>query len=553
MSKPVLVDAQGRPLSSATAHEGANRESRELASWTPGHYSADGELLPEMETLRNRTRDLIRNNGVASGAVQTHVDEVIGSGLLLNAKPDRRALGLKGDDRADEMDELEDEMEAKFDAWAEDICCYADASRRSRFSGLMAQAYRTYLSSFEILATGEWLRRPGYPFRTAVQMIDPARLSNPPGRSNDDSIREGVEMGPMGEPVAYQIASHIEGDFYQGIRTPTRTWKRVPRETSWGRQLVIHIYDNEQPGQSRGKNGLASVLLKHKMVDRWERVALEAAAFNAMYAAYIQSALDWPAVAQAIGAGPENDPTLAYMANRADFHRESYVQFNGLKVPHLFPGEELKHMAPQHPTAAFNSFEEASLRHLAAGWNLTYEQISRDYSKTNYSSARAALLGAWRFFSNKQYLVGGWYATQVYALWLEEALERGAQGDPQGIVLPAGMPDFYEAKTAWCGCEWIGPGRGHIDPMKEWNANKLKYSMRLTTLEQLASEDGMRWRTLVDQHVQERRYAAKRGLDLSSLDSPSPAAPGQEKEEKEKDDDDAGGDERRAQPKEVVA
>jgi lambda family phage portal protein len=518
MAKSVIVDERGRPLS-AYAHEGADLAGRELGTWYPGQFSADGELLPELETLRDRTRDLIRNNGVASGAVQMHVDNVIGSGLLLNAKPDRRALGLKGEDRAEEMDELEDEIEAKFDAWSEDVCCYVDASRKSRFSGLLAQAYRSYLMSFEILATGEWLPRRGSLYSTAVQMIDPARLSNPLGKQDDDVFRGGVERGPMGEPVAYHIASHVESDFIN-IRTGMRTWDRVARETTWGRQMVIHVFDNDQPGQSRGKNGITAVLLKHKMLDKFAKVSLEAAAFNAMYAAYIQSSLDWPSVAAAMGASTsaDTDPTLKYLQNRVDFHEAGSVRFNGLRVPHLFPGEELKHLTPQHPTPAFNAFEEAALRYLAAGWNLTYEQLSRDYSKTNYSSARAALLEAWRFFSGKQYLIGGWFATQIYALWLEEALDRGE------IVLPAGLPDFYAAKTSWCSCEWIGPGRGHIDPLKEANANKVRYQMNLETLESLAAQDGRRWREIIDQRAQETRYAARRGVDISQVGGPTPVA-----------------------------
>ena len=555
MAKSVIVDERGRPFM-RTAHEGADLAGRELGGWFPGRFSADGALLPELETLRDRTNDIIRNNGFASGAVQTHVDNVIGSGLLLNAKPDRRALGVKPEDEAMQeiLDELEDEIEAKFDAWSEDLGCYADASRKARLSGLLAQAYRSYLMSFEILATAEWLKRPGTKYRTAVQLIDPARLSNPHGKSDDEVFRAGVERGPMGEPVAYHIASHIQGDFI-GIRQGIQTWTRVPRETPWGRQMVIHVFDNDQPGQSRGKNGLVSVLKKHKMVDKWEGVALEAAIFNAMYAAYIQSSLDWQSVAQAMGAATASndastDPTLYYLKNASAFHKAAgSVTFNGLKVPHLFPGEELKHLAPQHPTAAFNAFEEAALRYLAAGWNLTYEQLSRDYSKTNYSSARAALLEAWRFFSGKQYTVGGFFATQVYALWLEEAIERGE------IVLPAGLPDFYEAKAAWCTCDWIGPGRGHIDPLKEENARKVRFSMKLTTLEREAALDGNRWRDLIDQHAQEARYAKKRGVDIAGLGGPTPVAqpPDAPERGQEEERTDVAPDEKPDQPSQLRA
>jgi hypothetical protein len=55
--------------------------------------SADSDLLSELPTLVSRSRDLTRNHGVAAGAIQTLVDNVIGTGLRLAAIPDYRALG----------------------------------------------------------------------------------------------------------------------------------------------------------------------------------------------------------------------------------------------------------------------------------------------------------------------------------------------------------------------------------------------------------------------------------------------------------------------------
>jgi lambda family phage portal protein len=491
-----ILDHRGRPMAYHTAHEAADKTSNELASWNAGSYSPDRALIPELETLRDRTKDMIRNHGIASGAVQTHLDNIVGCGMLLDAKPDRRALGLKG----------------------EDNCCYIDASRRSRFSGLLAQAYRSYLTSFEILGTSEWVPKRGYPYKTAVQMVDPARLSNPLGERDDTKLRAGVKLDDMGAPIGYWIASQVSND-YAGMSNALRTWKLVPRETPWGRQMVMHIYDNDEPGQSRGKNGIVSVLAKMKMLEKFEHATLQAAILNAMYAAVIESSLDWPSVANAIGAGdPSTDPTLNYLSNINTFHREGNVRYNGVKIPHLFPGEKLELKSPEHPTTAFSSFTEATLRYIAAGFGLTYEQLSKDYSKTNYSSARAAMLESWQFFNGKQYHIAGRFSSMVYALWFEEAIERGE------LVLPSGLPDFYEAKAAWTKCNWIGPGRGHIDPLKEANATKVEMSSGLTTLQIEAAKRGRRWQDLIDQRAQEDRYARSRGVDPDQLRGITPVA-----------------------------
>lgn len=510
VSMPVLVDHRGNPIS-ASSHYGADLISPELQSWNPASSSADGALLPELDTLRNRTQDMIRNHGLTSGAVQIHLDNIIGAGLRLAAKPDWRALGLTAQQAAD----WSRHVETEFRQWADDIDCYCDASRRKRFAGILAQGYRSYLNSFEILGTLEWLNRPGARYRTAVQLIDPARLSNPAGRQDSTSLRGGIELDGMGAPVAYWISSGIPGD---PMQTGMVQWRRVPRETPWGRRMVIHVYDEERAGQTRGKNGIVSVLAKLKMLEKFEQVTLQAAILNAMYAAVIQSSMDWQTVGAAVGApGSGGSPVVSYMKDRATWHQGGNVRYNGVKIPHLFPGEELKLLSPQHPSAAFSQFEEATLRHIAGGLNLSYEQMSRDYSKSNYSSARAAMLEGWRFFSSRRHFIGGWFATQVYAAWLEEAMDRRI------VETPAGAPGFLEAKTAWSRCKWIGPGRGHIDPLKEANATKVEYSMGLTTLEKEAAERGEDWEELLEQRAYERQRMTELGIDPSQMLAPTPA------------------------------
>lgn len=77
-----------------TSYKGASLSAKELLSWRPLRHSADMELDGELSTLVARSRDLIRNNGIASGAIQTLVDNVVGNGLKLVSIPDHRILGL---------------------------------------------------------------------------------------------------------------------------------------------------------------------------------------------------------------------------------------------------------------------------------------------------------------------------------------------------------------------------------------------------------------------------------------------------------------------------
>lgn len=493
----LILDSSGRPFR-MVAHEAASRTSDELARWNPSMLSADAAYLPEREILQSRTADMIRNNGIASGAVQIHLDNVIGSGLTLSAKPDAPALGIE----QDAAEELEEQIETRWRQWAYDIDCHCDATRQAQFPGLLAQAYRSYLTAFEITASAEWLpRRRAY--ATAIQLIDPLRLSQPQGMPENDRMRAGIEFDALGAPIAYHVSSeHRISPF---MSDKMLTWTRIPRETSWGRTRFIHIFDIEQPGLSRGKNGIVSVLSKLKMLEKFEQASLQAAILNAVYAAVIESPMDWQSVGGALGAGAEADPMLQYMGNVSEWHKASKIRYNGLQIPHLFPGEKFELKSPEHPMANFGQFEEAVLRYIAAGYNLSYEQLSRDYSKTNYSSARAAMLESYRFFHGRQTFIGGRFASVVYALWMEEAFDRG------DLQVPAGAPSFWDAKTAYTRAQWIGPGRGHVDPLKEANGDKVYFSMGVGTLEEMYAARGQDWREQIRQRAQERKFVDELG------------------------------------------
>lgn len=509
MSDIRILDKNGKPLPPVVfggggGYEGA-RASRELMTWTPALRSADAELLPDLNSLQARVHDLSRNYALVSGGMQAQLDNVIGSGLKLVAKPDYRALGISADDAA----AWARETEAKYRQWADDIDCYCDASRQQPIAGLLGMAYRSFMTTGEIVGTAEWLDRHPFKFKTAIQLIDSARLSNPYGQNDTDALRAGIERSKFAEPIAYHFRNALPSDARFG--SDTYTWQRVEKETPWGRTKVFHIFDPDLPGQTRGKASIVAGIAKAKVLERFQKTALEAAIVNSMYAAVIESDFDYAQAAEALeGTGQATDLATSALESQAAFHAQTGgVRMDGVKIPHLYPGESLKFTSSNHPGPNFSEFEKATLRHLASALNISYEQLARDYSDTNYSGARAGMIEAWKFFTQRRFKIAGRLSTIWYALWLEEAIDSGT------VILPAGAPDFYAAKTAWTRCSWIGPGKGSIDPLKESKSDQIELEMGTLTLEMACAERGYDWEDVLEQRAREQRTLTRLGVVLN--------------------------------------
>ena len=491
MSSTSILGPDGRPLASQTAHRGASLSARELSSWRPVAGSADADLLDELPTLVSRSRDLVRNHGVASGAIQTLVDNVVGTGLRLSALPDYKALGR---DKT-WADDWSRQTEALWRSWADSTEC--DAARSLTFTGLTTQIFRSGLINGEALALPLWLPNRGQRFATTLQLVEPDRLGSPVDRRTDTRLRAGIEVDAYGAPMAYWVAKTHPGDRYLGSGLTAVAYERIPTMTRFGRRRVIHVHDKERTGQNRGKPILTSILPLFKMLDHYERSELQAAVVNAMIAAFIETPLDGEAISELFG-GSAHD----YLAARNEWQ----VKLQGGAVIPVFPGDKVAPFTPSRPNAAYGSFVENVLRHIGTGLNLPFELLMKDFSKTNYSSARAALMEAWRFFLGRRAWLATYWARPVYELWLEEAIH-------QGLI---DAPGFYQHPALWTRCKWIGPGRGWIDPVKEVKASKLRLDIGLSTLEDECATQGLDWEEVLEQRAREQTKLRELGLSTAS-------------------------------------
>jgi lambda family phage portal protein len=518
-TKPRLIDEFGKPLAvprrrdqavggtSWQAYDAGGWNTPETKDWNTWLASPDVEINFLRDTIVARVRDLVRNDGWASGAVTRILDSVVGADFRLVAKPDWRALEVhdKAFDRV-WADEFGRAAEARWRNWAYDPGRYCDSGRRYTVPQLFRLAFRGELVDGESLMVVNWLpqrRGPGRArYATSLLVVDPDRLSNPQMAIDTHFRRGGVEIDEFGAAVAYHIRRAHQGDWFSAADTVI--WDQIERETEFGRPVVLHAFDSDRPAQHRGSGGIfAPILGRMKMLARYDAVELQAAVVNAIFAAYIESPYDDEQVRDALDGG---DGVSQYQMLRGQYHKERGIKLDQVVIPRLFPGEKITSVDAKRPASNYASFEGAVLRNAATAIGVSAEQLSQDWSKTNYSSARGALLEAWKTLSRRQKNFAAATASPVYGAFLEESMDRNE------LPLPAGAPDFIEERAAYSACLWMGPPRGWIDPVKEAQAAVLRMDAGLSTLEQECAEQGLDWEDQLAQRAIERARFKELGL-----------------------------------------
>jgi len=517
------LKAGALPAVQAAAHTAASADDHYLQTWSPLAGSADADLIPDLGTIVSRSRDVARNSGIAAGANQTYKDNIVGHVLRLVSKPDARLLGWEPERAA----AWARETEAEFRTWSETTEC--DATQSMTLLGLTTQAMSAAFLNGEALAIPIWQGRPNGRWGTRLQMVEADRLSTPPGRESQENMRGGIEVDRYGAPVAYWIRRRHPGDRYQLWDYGPEAWERIPAFTPWGRRRVIHLHDKERTGQSRGKPALTAILKQFVLSGLYGTAELESAVSNSKIAAVIESGLPPESVAQLLGLsgvdGVESGSSTAQDSDASAFDIWN-KQVEGFKSGGAFLslplGARINGFRPQRPNTAFEAFMATVLKHMAAGLNIPYELLLKDFTQTNYSSARAALLEAWRFFHGRRRWLMDYWLSPIYELWMEEAVNRA--------MIDA--PDFYARRYGYLRSRWIFAGRGYVDPTKEAKGAQIRLDTAISTLETECAEQGLDWEEVLDQRKIERDAMAERGLlDQAEASALAPAETSPETQE----------------------
>ncbi|WP_316206001.1 phage portal protein [Bradyrhizobium sp. SZCCHNR3058] len=483
-------------LNLAGQYAGARGNRAALKAWRPHPGSADGDTIGDLPSLRSRSRDLNRNNPIATGARSTSRANIIGSGLRARSKINHGLLGMS--EAAAEG--WERHTETLFDLWAQSKLC--DITLAQNFYELQALVFNTVFESGDTFVLRRKPKHPNALVPLALNVVEADRVATPTDKQNDFYIRDGVKIDDDGAPVSYFVLDDHPGDNPNYTQT---NYREIPAygEKS-GEQMVLHIFERMRPGLNRGIPQLAAVIELLKQLDRFTDAELMKAVVSSFFTVFLKTDGDdglAPAMPQ--GAYP------GFGANEVTMGPGTIVDIG--------TNEEIQTAQPAN-TANFDPFFTSVVRQIGVALSIPFELLMLHFT-ASYSASRAALEMAAMFFRDRRTWLVRNFCAPVYEWFMTDAINAG-------LITAPGFFEDPVKRAAWLGAQWIGPARIILDPLKEWKAETEAVNLGARTIEAVIIErGGDDFEQTTTQRAREHKARAEAKLEPETLAGTGSAAP----------------------------
>lgn len=411
----------------------AGKNGRRGSSWNVPSSSANSAIGLVLQNLRNRSRDLMENNPYVKKAVEVMAANIVGTGIRPSFNFD--------DER------LETILANEWRKWAEK----SDVD----FDGIYNLYAIQDLAIITTIVSGECLilrRRDnrGGKMNYSLQLLEGDYLDNGHDgtKYNDGSYdRMGIKFDRSGRRVGYWIYhSH-----------PSETWRTDIKSRLVPAEDVIHVFYKARPGQDRGVPWGHASFIRANELDRTEDARIMQQMIAACFAAFVHDNGADPSVMNPTG----DDPDL------------EYERIEPGRVEKLPPGKNISFANPPS-VEGFPDFAKHIVRGISAGFGISYEAVSNDFSNVNFSSARMAWIEMQRAVRRYQLRVATPMLNKIFS-WFMEAAEFNKVVDQE---------DSDKIPT------WTMPGREILDPVKEATGTAKLLDANLITWSEAIRQSG---------------------------------------------------------------
>ena len=293
-----------------------------------------------------------------------------------------------------------------------------------------------------------------------LQVIEPEQLD--PLYSVLPDTRYGITFDAWGKPLKYNFFKkpQNDGNFADGIqRVP------VPAED------VLHIFSRERPGQWRGIPRLtAAILAIYEMDELTDATLVKQKAAQAV---------GWIIKKRSSGSAPivGNMDSLSNTIVPGAEEEESSTQIQKVVpggVHYLEEDEDFEFAETTDIGNNFVTLLEHQWRLIASCLDVTYEQLTGDMSKVNFSSIRAGLIEFRRRVSMVQQLF-------FINLGMEPLLKRFKEY----------VAVYSTQAAATSSYKYVFPKQEWVDPLKDSQADLLEVRAGFATLQEKLAERGV--------------------------------------------------------------
>lgn len=448
----------------------AARGGRLFSDFIGSSNSADSELRYTLEVMRNRSRELVRDNEFARRYMNLLKTNIVGDqGFQLQIKA-RNADGT--------LDAAGNTIiENAFVSWGR----LGNPTADGRMSWIDCQKFVVENMARDGEVFVKKLRGNKYRDGFGIQFLEAELIDEKKNETldNGNEIRMGIEIDRAHRPIAYYVLTSHPGDRYHYATSDKHV--RVPADE------MIHIYMPTRTHQTRGEPFMVASMSAMKHLHAYR----EAEVIAARIAASKMGILTSPGGEEYIGDDRHEDHMPVIDVEPGSFHQ-------------LPSGYSFEMFDPKHPTTGFGEFESAMLRGVASGLNVSYAALSNDLSSVNYSSIRQGALDERDGYRSLQMFVIQHFVEPVFREWLSSAMDFGA------IPIPASKFDKFADNVHFRGRGW-----NWVDPLKEMNAAVVGLNNGILSMQDVAAHYGRDAEETFNQISRDKELAAQYGLSMA--------------------------------------
>ncbi|MFN9090939.1 MAG: phage portal protein [Alphaproteobacteria bacterium] len=413
----------------------AGRKSRVTEGWRGSNASADAEIAVAGPVLRDRSRDLVRNNALAAQAVQVLVNNIVGPGIRPRAASGNKALNKR------------------VDALWRSFAASCDYYGHTDFHGLLNLAVREMIEAGDILALK--IATPRGSGRTVplqiqlreIDHLDTGRVQDIAGGGYTD---QGIEFDAGGRRTAFWMFPQHPGGTTRAIR---RRFESERIDAS----RVAHLFERQRV-QSRGVPWGAPAMLALRDLGDWQAAELVRKKTEACL----------------VGIVFGDDETQASVAPVVqDSQGNKVEQFEPGLIAYARGGKDIKFNQPAS-TAGVYEWNRVQMHIVASGFRVPYALMTGDLSQNNFSSSRVGLNEFRRMVEQLQWqTVIPMFCMPVWRWFIEAAQLAGLL--PLDAVIPA---------------EWAPPRFEMVNPLQDVQADLLETRAGFASPQQMIAKRG---------------------------------------------------------------